>query len=735
MLPAQSIHLPRRLAVLCLLFPLAAPVMGQETKDGRIQPAPSLLEIKLRSRDETAEGSGKFVAATEAVHWDPHKTAVVICDMWDNHWCRAAAQRVAEMAPRMNQVVARLRERGVLIIHCPGETMRYYSDHPARKAVLAARPADLPKRRTAAIPAGRFPIDDSDGGCPDEPRCPMGQVWQREIAALEIKPGDGISDHGDEVYNFLRQKGVENVIVMGVHTNMCVLNRPYGIKALLAKGLRVALVRDLTDTMYNPRMPPHVDHFTGTDLVIEYIEKYWCPSFTSDQILGGTPFRFAADHREDTARPMGNRGLVIVVPRRLEALLKPFVEYRRRSLPVEVAVLESVLEKYSGVDDPEKLKRFLYSAWKSRKAHYVLLVGDATMVPVRYMVLDRVTPAAFDTAFYPSDLYYADIAHKDGSFEDWNGRKDGYHAQYFGEVHGEKNKQDPINFDRIGYVPSLAVGRWPVNSADEVTTLVKKTIAYEERVSADRAGRPRMGLVNHEGFVDARDRMDRMAAWMPRYWAIERCFYSDANRKSPRQPTEMEVVDLLSSGVDVVVHVGHGSDNSWQGCLSTHDLAKIKNAAHLPVMISAGCSTARFATLPPYEPYVDARGAWHKGTDAGEVFHGPPPAPAPYQTGRANSIGLGRQFVCAGPNGAIAYYGCNTGGQGCGITLLEGFVKAWSQSPEPRLGDCWIGAVTYYYEKEKLATIKPNADWYPPSIFFQGMKYMLFGDPTLQLPR
>jgi hypothetical protein len=31
---------------------------------------------------------------------------------------------------------------------------------------------------------------------------------------------------------------------------------------------------------------------------------------------------------------------------------------------------------------------------------YVLLVGDARLVPVRYMVLGRVTPAAFDYAFY-----------------------------------------------------------------------------------------------------------------------------------------------------------------------------------------------------------------------------------------------------------------------------------------------------------------------------------------------
>ena len=134
--------------------------------------------------------------------------------------------------------------------------------------------------------------------------------------------------------------------------------------------------------------------------------------------------------------------------------------------------------------------------------------------------------------------------------------------------------------------------------------------------------------------------------------------------KSPRPATEQEVVDLLNSGVDLVVHVGHGSDTAWQGCLSTRDLAKIKNAGHLPVMISAGCSTARFATLPPYEPYVDVQGIQHKGTDAGEVFRGPPPPPAPYQTGRLSSIGLGRQLVRGGPDGAVAYYGCNTGGQG-----------------------------------------------------------------------
>ena len=38
------------------------------------------------------------------------------------------------------------------------------------------------------------------------------------------------------------------------------------------------------------------------------------------------------------------------------------------------------------------------------------------------------------------------------------------------------------------------------------------------------------------------------------------------------------------------------------------------------------------------------------------------------------------------------------------------------------------------YDSQGLATLKPNADWYPPSIFFQGMKFMMFGDPTIVIP-
>src|SRR5262249_50677901 len=150
-------------------------------------------------------------------------------------------------------------------------------------------------------------------------------------------------------------------------------------------------------------------------------------------------------------------------------------------------------------------------------------------------------------------------------------------------------------------------------------------------------------------------------------------------------------------------------------------IPRLRNSDRLPVVLSAGCSTARFATLPPYEAYQDVNGKIHKGSNDGEVFETPPPPPSPYARGPYNLSRLGGRLVRGGPNGAVAYVGCNTGSQPCGLTLLDGFSEALAKDPEPTLGRCWVRAVEHYYEAEHLATIRPTPDWYPASIFFQGM--------------
>jgi hypothetical protein len=429
------------------------------------------------------------------------------------------------------------------------------------------------------------------------------------------------------------------------------------------------------------------------------------------------------------ARPE-QKTLVIIAPQSFHSALSAFVKHKQKLLPTELVSLEQALKGQPGVDSPEKLKHFLYDRWKNGHMGYALLVGNAQVFPVRYMVLDRVTAAAFDYAFYPSDLYYADLAKADGQFEDWNANKQGFHSHYFGEVRGEKNKNDPINFDRIDYLPEIAVGRWPVANAAQAALVAAKTMRYETGLlSGHKPGANTAALFAVAGWVDGRGMLDGVAHDLsPRYTIAKRYYGAEP------PPNEHELQSILGSGAGLVFHVGHGSNDTWEQCCTVQGVLNVANADRLPIMISAGCSTAYCAPLPPYQGYRDTQGKTHRGIDHGEVFHAPPPPPSVYQRHSCGPMSLGEAVVTAAPNGAVAYIGCNTGGQPCALTLLEGFAQAAGKAKEPRLGDAWMAAIRYYHAHEHLADLKPNADWYPPSIFFQGMKYMVFGDPSLRLP-
>ena len=133
-----------------------------------------------------------------------------------------------------------------------------------------------------------MPIDDSNGGC-DTLKNPRGvneKYWTRQHPDIRIDDQrDVISDDGGEIYSYLRHADLATVIMMGVHTNMCVLNRSFGIKNLIRWGIDTVLCRDLTDSMYDPASPPYVSHEEGTALVVGYIEKFWCPTTTSSDLL------------------------------------------------------------------------------------------------------------------------------------------------------------------------------------------------------------------------------------------------------------------------------------------------------------------------------------------------------------------------------------------------------------------------------------------------------------------
>jgi nicotinamidase-related amidase len=271
--------------------------------------------LKLIQRYRVLVKEDVYEARTKEVVWQPAQTAIIVCDMWDAHHCLNAVRRLEEMAPVMNVVLEKACSQGVLIIHAPSSCMETYRDHPARKRAQAApRAKNLPKdidQWCNTIPAeekGKYPIDQKDGGEDDDPQEHAQWVatlkakglnplapWKAQYAGLKIHDRDAISDSGVEIWNLLEERGITSVILVGVHTNMCVLGRPFGLRQMAKNGKNVVLMRDMTDTMYNPQRAPFVSHFRGTELIIEHIEKFVCPTITSDQLIGGKAFRFKGD--------------------------------------------------------------------------------------------------------------------------------------------------------------------------------------------------------------------------------------------------------------------------------------------------------------------------------------------------------------------------------------------------------------------------------------------------------
>ena len=241
------------------------------------------LRLAMRTRAADAPDGAPGEAVSRG--WAAAETALIVCDMWDRHWCDFASERVAAMAPKLNEVLKQARAAGVQIIHCPSETLGFYQGSVQRRRAQAAPTETPPAEKEIKDPP--LPIHDADGGCPGSEKFYL--AWTRQHPAIEIDAEDVISDDGREVFNVLRQSGVRNILYAGVHTNMCVLNRSFGIRQMTRWGFNCALLRDLTDTMYNPAHPPKVSHDEGTALVVEHIEKYWCPSLTGADLVAGLP--------------------------------------------------------------------------------------------------------------------------------------------------------------------------------------------------------------------------------------------------------------------------------------------------------------------------------------------------------------------------------------------------------------------------------------------------------------
>jgi nicotinamidase-related amidase len=241
--------------------------------------------LTRRQRLACQNGYRVWETLEEERELEPARTALIVVDMWDKHWSSTFTERVKALAPLVEAGIGRAREAGILILHAPSACEDYYAETPARRRFIEETQGlePFPVDKSLAAPEyPRLPIDDTDGGSESESgdlRVNL-SVWTKINDAIHIDPRlDYLSgDQGDMMAALFRKKGIKTLIYSGVCTNMCILNRSFGIKAMLRRGFEPLLARNLVRPIYNPARPPYISYDEAHELMNSFIEKFYCPS-------------------------------------------------------------------------------------------------------------------------------------------------------------------------------------------------------------------------------------------------------------------------------------------------------------------------------------------------------------------------------------------------------------------------------------------------------------------------
>jgi hypothetical protein len=95
---------------------------------------------------------------------------------------------------------------------------------------------------------------------------------------LRVGPDDWMPDTGEEVWAICRERGLTHLVYVGFHTQVCLLGKPMGLRAMKRAGLTCILARDMTDAHpgYDPARGFTPD--LNTSQVVEHFERHLAPT-------------------------------------------------------------------------------------------------------------------------------------------------------------------------------------------------------------------------------------------------------------------------------------------------------------------------------------------------------------------------------------------------------------------------------------------------------------------------
>lgn len=212
--------------------------------------------------------------STNPVTIDSSRLGVVVVDMWNFHWSPTAAARVGAMVPRMEAGLAALREMGVQILYCPTDVADSYVGTPQRESVFTYPLLPLPEMKPLDCPAAPW----GPGDVRQDGLSPQNWGWDGMDPRLSLHDDDLMPNNKEQLYAICKAKGIDTLIYMGVHTQVCLLGKDIGLANMKSLGFQCILARDLTDAhpKYDPAAGLTPDDFTAE--VVAHFERHLCPT-------------------------------------------------------------------------------------------------------------------------------------------------------------------------------------------------------------------------------------------------------------------------------------------------------------------------------------------------------------------------------------------------------------------------------------------------------------------------
>lgn len=267
------------------------------------------------------------------------------------------------------------------------------------------------------------------------------------------------------------------------------------------------------------------------------------------------------------------------------------VNYKNTTgITTELVDIAEVLSGTSGYDDPERLRNYIISRYSADGIEHVLLGGDETVIPTRFINLY----CEGYSDYAPVDLYFSDL---DGTWDE----------------NGDHNYGQPE--DDLDLYSDISVGRALVGNISDAELFVERSIMYQlEPPPGDWLSTAMLcGAGLFTGYTGAKV-CDSIAVNLPADWTVWKAY--ETAKYSDNFTTH---IDIINDGTNWVHYAGHGNVSGiyWEGYppnMMTNSIAnELTNGDMAGIHHSIACMPGAF-----HSGECCAEALWHN-PDGGAV--------------------------------------------------------------------------------------------------------------------